>query len=33
MVLDRAQEGDQKLMKKGKERLIYVSDFVEEENG
>ena len=33
MVLDRAQPDDQKLMKKGKGRLIHVLDFVEEENG
>ena len=30
---NRVQEGHQKLQKKGRRRLIHVSDFVEEENG
>lgn len=33
MVLDRTQPDEQKLMKKGRGRLIHVSDFVEEDNG
>ena len=32
MLLNRAQEGEQKLMRKGRGRIIHVSDFVEEEN-
>jgi hypothetical protein len=31
--LERSQADEQKLMKKGRGRLIHVSDFVEEENG
>jgi hypothetical protein len=33
MFLNRAREDEQKLMRKGRGRIIHVSDFVEEENG
>jgi len=33
MLSNRAERGQQKLLKKGRGRLIHVSDFVEEENG
>jgi hypothetical protein len=33
LIIYRACEGDQKLMKKGHGRLIHVSDFIEEDNG
>jgi len=33
MILKRGREGEQKFMKKGRGRLIYVSDFMEEKNG
>ena len=33
MILERKKPGEQKLMKKGRGQLIYVLDFVEEENG
>ena len=32
MILERKKPGEQKLMKKGRGRLIHVSDFMEEEN-
>jgi len=31
--VERAQQGEQILQKKGRSRIIHVSDFVEEENG
>jgi hypothetical protein len=31
--LKRNKDGDQRLMKKGRGRLIHISDFIEEENG
>jgi len=31
--LKRNKDGDQRLIKKGRGRLIHISDFVEEENG
>jgi len=33
MILERMMPDQQKLMKKGRGRLIHVSDFVEEDNG